>query len=208
MDNDTRTLICPVCGVKFTPYKVNQKYCGHVCQVVNNRAETKAKRQAARIRIRECPGCGTAFAPVGRQRFCSMRCGKRIQTRKRLGIADPGMVGICWWCDTKFSLLDGRRLYCSPRCAKFVKSLWNVSSRYGITRDDYRQAWRRQDGKCAICHQPERTKRNHLLSVDHCHKTKRFRGLLCSHCNRAVGLLGDDPVVMESAARYVRSSYV
>jgi Recombination endonuclease VII len=207
MDNDTRTLICPVCGVQFTTRRWDKKYCTPACCVINNRAETRAKRQAARIRIRECPGCGTTFEPAGRQLFCSRRCAARIETRRRLGIADPGLTGICWWCRTAFSLLDGRRLYCSPQCSQFVKSLWNVSSRYGLTRDDYRQAWFRQGGKCAICCQPERTKRNHLLSVDHCHKTGRFRGLLCSHCNRAVGLLGDDPVVMESAARYVRSSY-
>jgi predicted nucleic acid-binding Zn ribbon protein len=205
VDNDTRTLICPVCGVKFSPYKVNQKYCGQLCRVVNNQAEKKANREAARIRIRECPGCGTAFEPVGRQRFCSMRCGQRIQTRKRLSIAVP-VMGTCWWCQAEFRLTDGRRFYCSAEHARFVKSLWNVG-KYGITRDDYREAWFRQDGKCAACGRPERTARNHLLCVDHDHVTGRFRGLLCSHCNRAIGLLDDDPVVIEAAARYVRSSY-
>jgi recombination endonuclease VII len=199
-----RMLTCPICGQEFTVRRRNQRYCGPICRTINNRAETTANRQAARIRVRQCPGCGASFEPVGRQRFCSRRCGVRIQTRKRLGIADPGLIGKCWWCHDEFSLLDGRRLYCSTECARFVKSLWNVG-KYGITRDDYREAWYRQDGRCAICCQPERTARNHLLSIDHDHVTGRFRGLLCSHCNRAIGLLRDDPEVIEAAAHYVRS---
>jgi hypothetical protein len=131
-----------------------------------------------------------------------MRCGKRIQTRKRLGIADPGLAGKCWWCHAGFSLLDGRRMYCSAECAWFVKSLWNLG-KYGITRDDYREAWYRQDGTCAVCGRPERTARNRLLCVDHDHVTGRFRGLLCSHCNRAVGLLQDDPEILSAAIRYI-----
>jgi predicted nucleic acid-binding Zn ribbon protein len=206
MVNDTRSLVCPVCGVQFSPFRVNQKYCSPACRITNNNAEKQANRDAARVWVRECPGCGASFERVGRQLFCSRRCAVRIETRKRLGIADPGLVGVCWWCHAEFLLTDGRRFYCSAEHARFVKSLWNVSSRYGLSRDDYREAWYRQDGKCAICRQPERTARNHLLSVDHDHVTGRFRGLLCSHCNRAIGLLLDDPEVIDAAARYVRET--
>jgi len=205
MENGTRTLICPVCTGQFTTRKTIQKYCSLACQVTNNRAEHRAKREAARVPIRTCPACGAEFTRRSNQKFCSIRCGQRIQTRRRLGIADPDLAAKCWWCHAGFSLLDGRRLYCSTECAKFVKSLWNLS-RYGITRDDFREAWYRQDGKCAICRQPERTARNHLLSIDHDHVTGQFRGLLCSHCNRATGLFGDDPDVIDAAARYVRET--
>jgi hypothetical protein len=201
----TRTLVCPVCGEKFTTRKRNKKFCSPACTVINNHAETAAKRESARVHTRECPGCGSSFEPVGRQRYCSRQCQSRLWQRTHLGIADPGLIGKCWWCHDEFSLLDGRKFYCSPECAKFVKSLWNLS-RYGITRDDYRDAWYRQGGLCAICRQPERTTRNHLLSVDHDHVSGQFRGLLCSHCNRAVGLLGDDPKIIEAAAGYVRQS--
>jgi endogenous inhibitor of DNA gyrase (YacG/DUF329 family) len=162
MVNATRTLTCPVCSGQFMTRKTVQKYCSLACQVINNRAETKANRAAARISIRTCPGCGASFNRVGRQLFCSRRCAARIETRARLGIADPGLAGTCWWCHAGFLLLDGRQFYCSAECASLVKSLWNVG-KYGITRDDYRAAWYRQDGKCAICRKPERTARNRLL---------------------------------------------
>lgn len=42
------------------------------------------------------------------------------------------------------------------------------------------------------------------LSLDHCHVTGVFRGWLCSNCNTAIGLLQDNPVLLERAADYVR----
>ena len=46
--------------------------------------------------------------------------------------------------------------------------------------------------KCNICEQPEPMK-NRRLSLDHNHKTGKLRGVLCSTCNRALGMLKDDP---------------
>jgi len=53
---------------------------------------------------------------------------------------------------------------------------------YGITLDDYNRMFSEQGGKCAICqrHQNELTK---SLCVDHDHKTKQIRALLCITCN-------------------------
>jgi hypothetical protein len=197
---------CARCSAPFPVTKPNRKFCSSGCCVENNRAETKAKRELARVRVRACPGCPNTFAPVGRQVFCSRQCQSRLWQRAKLGIADPGLIRPCWWCNTDFKLTDGRQYYCSAKCAAIVKSLWNMSSRYGLTREDYRAAWYRQGGLCAVCNRPERTARNTLLSVDHDHATGAFRGLLCSHCNRAFGLLGDDPEVIVRAARYVTES--
>lgn len=156
--------------------------------------------------VKACPGCGETFRPKGRQEFCSRPCQSRIWQRGRLGIEDPGFIRQCWWCHSDFRFTDSRRDYCSTECAKFGSLLGNIRRLYGVSRDEYRAAYFRQGGLCAICKQPERTERNQLLPVDHDHLTGRFRGLLCSHCNRAIGLLGDDPEIIEAAARYVRES--
>jgi hypothetical protein len=67
--------------------------------------------------------------------------------------------------------------------------------RYGLTIAEYDRMWTEQEGVCAACDQPE-TATNQFgkrrLAVDHDHTTGRVRGLLCSTCNRALGLLGDD----------------
>jgi uncharacterized protein with ParB-like and HNH nuclease domain len=40
-----------------------------------------------------------------------------------------------------------------------------------------------QDDKCAICGRPESDFKNRL-AVDHNHRTKKVRGLLCFQCNK------------------------
>ena len=158
--------------------------------------------------MKVCPACGELFTTRTRvHKYCSVRCGKRFQTRARLGLAFVPLDRACWWCHKTFRATDGRRDYCSPKCVRIGKSLWSMGARYGITRDEYRDRWLAQDGRCAVCRQPERSSRQSLLCVDHDHQTGKVRGLLCSHCNRAIGRLGDDPDVIQRAVQYVDPTY-
>ena len=71
------------------------------------------------------------------------------------------------------------------------------TKRYGLTDEQYRILLSRQDGKCAICLKVEK------LEVDHCHTTNKIRGLLCGCCNRAIGLLKNNPTTATNAAAYL-----
>ena len=66
---------------------------------------------------------------------------------------------------------------------------------YGITLLQYKELYNKQGGLCAICHKPETAKHKSgclcKLSVDHCHITKKVRGLLCLKCNTRLGMLED-----------------
>src|SRR5690348_4757006 len=53
----------------------------------------------------------------------------------------------------------------------------------GVTDEQYTAMLERQEGGCAICGSPPKTRRLH---VDHDHRTRRVRGLLCHRCNRAL----------------------
>ena len=82
---------------------------------------------------------------------------------------------------------------------------------YGITVADYEEMYRKQEGKCLICqeHQPLDGKRRRM-AVDHDHSYPKgvkesVRGLLCSQCNMAIGLLNDNPSVVTRAAAYLQS---
>lgn len=44
------------------------------------------------------------------------------------------------------------------------------------------------------------------LVVDHCHTTRRVRGLLCVGCNAAIGHFRDDVATVESALAYLRAA--
>ena len=74
--------------------------------------------------------------------------------------------------------------------------------KYGVNLAEYHRLFETQDGRCAICGRTQQR----AFDVDHCHKTKAVRGLLCTNCNRMIGHSGDDPDRLESAARYLRSS--
>lgn len=74
----------------------------------------------------------------------------------------------------------------------------NLKHRYGITLVDYNEMLAEQDSRCKIC-DLETTG----LVVDHCHNSGEVRGLLCSNCNKGLGLFKDSPERMERAAQYI-----
>jgi hypothetical protein len=41
------------------------------------------------------------------------------------------------------------------------------------------------------------------ISIDHCHKTNKVRGILCRSCNLALGLMNDDLVKIRKLAKYI-----
>lgn len=73
------------------------------------------------------------------------------------------------------------------------KTLW----RYGITLEQYITRYLAQERRCAICCAYT------ALLVDHDHKTKKNRGLLCDPCNKAIGFLRDRPELARAAALYL-----
>jgi hypothetical protein len=72
---------------------------------------------------------------------------------------------------------------------------------FGLSEAAYDALLAEQAGVCAICSQSCSTGRR--LAVDHDHETGRVRGLLCGRCNRALGLLRDDPSTFQKAAAYL-----
>lgn len=97
----------------------------------------------------------------------------------------------------------GEKKYPSTRC----KSCHNLKRRenklvqvYGITVEQYDELFRRQNGKCAICSRPPKTRRLH---VDHCHRTKIVRGLLCYNCNYGLSWFKDNPQFLLKASKYL-----
>jgi hypothetical protein len=77
---------------------------------------------------------------------------------------------------------------------------------FNLSLEQFAEMNAAQDGKCAICHQPETEMRDgkvKTLAVDHCHSPWKIRALLCHACNKAIGLLRDSPEICRSAADYL-----
>lgn len=83
----------------------------------------------------------------------------------------------------------------NPRRCKSLQ----LRSMYGIDIDQYEKMISDQNGMCAICKSEEK------LNVDHCHTMGHVRGLLCSFCNKGLGMFRDDPERLRAAAIYLRS---
>lgn len=89
----------------------------------------------------------------------------------------------------------------------YRKSL--MKSRYKMSLDEYNAMLEDQNYGCMICGGTNKSGR--ALAVDHKHsccpgKTtcgKCMRGLLCSSCNRAIGLFKDDSELLRKAATYI-----
>lgn len=82
--------------------------------------------------------------------------------------------------------------------------------KFGISEEQYAEMLAAQDGRCAVC-RSEKTRENwrsgkqNALAIDHDHKTKKVRGLLCDKCNRGIGMLQDDLTILEAAVAYLKS---
>lgn len=80
--------------------------------------------------------------------------------------------------------------------------------RYGITPEQYAEMEDSQDGRCAACGGEQDNKRARVLCVDHCHNSGRVRGLLCTTCNVALGMLKEQPDRILRLARYAEERCV
>jgi len=98
-----------------------------------------------------------------------------------------------------------RKEYEKERSKTEHRKEWSKNNRlkrtYGIDLQDKANMYAQQEGKCRVC--------NHHYSIDklvidHNHKTEEVRGLLCSPCNMALGLLKDNPDVLLRGAMYLQ----
>lgn len=77
----------------------------------------------------------------------------------------------------------------------------NLRRKYGITPEQYEKMLISQGNSCSICkiHESEYG----TFAVDHCHETNKVRGLLCSACNTALGLLKESITIVDNLKKYL-----
>lgn len=83
----------------------------------------------------------------------------------------------------------------------YWQRLW---SKFKLTESDYQGILNSQGGGCALCGEVETGKR---MPVDHNHDTGDVRGILCTSCNRGLGLMKDNAELLRKAAAYVEGDY-
>lgn len=158
---------------------------------------------AANIRL--CPRCGVEpLAP--KKKYCH-GCKKGFEyhghTPKKLK---------CVKCDNWRVPGTGQK-YCADH--KLTRNggsqgpMAQQAAKYNIKIQDLEVMIEAQGGRCSICGNVDPNGK--ALSVDHDHLCcpgttscgSCVRGLLCSLCNRAIGLMRDNPQYLRSAAEYL-----
>jgi hypothetical protein len=74
----------------------------------------------------------------------------------------------------------------------------------GFSKEAYEAMWLKQGGRCAICG-IEFSALSRRPSVDHNHKTRTVRALLCGSCNRGLGYFKESTHALRNAAVYIEA---
>lgn len=78
--------------------------------------------------------------------------------------------------------------------------------KYGISSAEYDAMLIVQGGACSICSSTDPKHWSGRFMVDHCHSTRKVRGLLCATCNTGLGLFSDDSSLLTRAVAYLESN--
>lgn len=79
----------------------------------------------------------------------------------------------------------------------------HLYKKYKLTKQEYDNLNLKQNFLCKICGLKNNGRR---LCVDHCHRTGKIRGLLCSKCNLGLGHFDDDIIKIEEAIKYLNEN--
>jgi hypothetical protein len=74
---------------------------------------------------------------------------------------------------------------------------------YNMTIETWNTLFEAQGRCCAVCKSPYPGRKNGQWSTDHCHTTKKVRGILCNGCNLTLGHVKDDPERLRMLAQYL-----
>ena len=107
-----------------------------------------------------------------------------------------------------WSAPGANKSYMKAHQAQFPESWKNrhLKQAFGINLAEYSAMHLTQNGKCAICDQPETQMRGgkvKALAVDHNHTTGVVRELLCCDCNTGIGKLKENRNVLIAALKYL-----
>lgn len=156
-----------------------------------------------------CPKCGetkptTAFAKrksskSGLQYHCRACCDIVSKAWRKANPDRSRELTARWVAANAVRHKAGKRDHYKANKAAYRANA--LKHKYGITPAEYDNLLETQAHGCAVCSASCPTGKR--LAVDHSHSTGAVRGLLCSRCNTAIGLLKDAPDNLAAALRYL-----
>jgi hypothetical protein len=168
--------------------------------------------------LRQCSSCG-AVKPVSdfyrvasgasrlqrRCKLCSGKVTKAWRKRNPEKIAQHRAKWRAQYPDKTAQALKAWKQQNPGKLGEYVRKR-RLKHNFGLTVEDYDRLLHLQGGVCAGCGSPPSDRRR--LSVDHDHTTGCVRGLLCTNCNRALGLIYDNPRTLSNLAKYLEKGRI
>lgn len=114
---------------------------------------------------------------------------------KRYDYADIRYRSNCKSCVKEYSKIQHIKNIDKRKSQKLMKA-------YGITLAQKIEMLKSQNNKCDICSIELKSIRS--AHVDHCHNTKKVRGILCTKCNPGIGYFQDNLDLLKSAMKYLK----
>lgn len=221
-----RTGVCQDCSASFlaSPKGTLPRRCPP-CRAERKRLVDLAWRAENKERLRSIPSARyevRSQARGSRERSCCV-CAQQFtlakgEHRDKVCFFCPDCRdkhGYCTVCEQvkpadAFASSRIRSLSRDSRCLECKRDDYGrrdrrvrVAARYGLTLQEWTDLAEEQGRRCAVCRRHEHVIGAKGLVVDHCHVTGRVRGLLCSGCNAALGLMRDDETVLRAAIDYL-----
>lgn len=107
----------------------------------------------------------------------------------------------------KFRERDRRYKEKNPERVKAKARRTNLRKLYGLTLDQFDALVKRQLDRCIICEVAFVGMESSKIHVDHCHRTGRVRGVLCSACNLLIGHAREDAHTLRRAVAYIEKGF-
>lgn len=191
-------MLCQIDGCT-RPHKARGLCQTHYAQRLRG-AEFSPIRSRVREKPPECieEGC---TEPVKSKGLCKMHY-QRLLRHGHTQYRDRKKPG-------KHCMIDGcdNIMYAKNLCHQHYIKQRNWQN-HGVDAARYQEMLHNQGGTCAICKKCENSTdkasgKTKDLAIDHDHKTGKIRDLLCSSCNRGLGLFKDDPELLNKARNYL-----
>lgn len=101
----------------------------------------------------------------------------------------------------ELELKNKREYYARPEIKKRVRDRQRLKE-FGLTPEQWEAKFEEQGRCCAVC-QSDNPGSSWDWSTDHCHRTKKVRGILCHPCNLLLGHAKDNLLVLHLAINYL-----
>jgi endogenous inhibitor of DNA gyrase (YacG/DUF329 family) len=112
----------------------------------------------------------------------------------------------CKTCKKPFERQGANHKYCSPACKD--QRQYYLKHKYDLTLLQFHRIKDEFTTDCMICgaQTVEKSRGRNNMCIDHDHSTGKVRGILCHHCNCAIGMFKDDVQRMKQAITYLEGS--